>query len=108
MNRPACWVVRKGLGRPLAKAKPFYGVLATAMAVGLAIRLSSLNPIKALYWAAVINALISVPVMIAVMLAASRPQIMSDLVLPLRWKVFGWLATAAMAAATIAMFITML
>ena len=99
--------VRKGLDRPLAKAKPFYGVIAAAMAVGLAISLSSLNPIKALYWAAVINAVISVPIMIAVMLASSRAKIMSDLVLPLPWKILGWLATAAMATATIAMFITM-
>jgi len=100
--------VRKGLDRPLATAKPFYGVLAAAMAVGVAISLSGLNPIKALYWAAVINAVISVPIMVAVMLAASRPKIMGDLVLPRRWQILGWLATAAMALATIAMLVTMI
>jgi NRAMP (natural resistance-associated macrophage protein)-like metal ion transporter len=100
--------VRKGLDRPLATAKPFYGILAAAMAVGVAISLSGLNPIKALYWTAVINAVISVPIMVAVMLAASRPRIMGDLVLPWRWQTLGWLATAAMALATVAMFVTMI
>jgi NRAMP (natural resistance-associated macrophage protein)-like metal ion transporter len=100
--------VRKGLDRPLATAKPFYGVLAAAMMVGVAISLSGLNPIRALYWAAVINAVISVPIMIAVMIAATRAKIMGGLVLPSRWRVLGWIATAAMALATVAMFVTML
>lgn len=100
--------VRKGLDRPPATAKPFYGILAAAMTVGGAISVSGLNPIRALYWAAVINAVISVPIMVAVMLAATRPKIMGDLVLPNRWRVLGWLATAAMALATFAMFGAML
>ena len=99
--------VRKGLDRPLATAKPFYAILALAMALGVGISLSGLNPIRALFWAAVINAVISVPIMVAVMLAASRKKIMGDLVLPRRWKILGWLATAAMAAATAAMFVAM-
>jgi NRAMP (natural resistance-associated macrophage protein)-like metal ion transporter len=99
--------VRKGLDRPLATAKPFYGILAAAMAVGLAISLSGLDPIKALFWAAVINAVISVPIMVAVMIAATRPQIMGDLVLPRRWKILGWVATSAMGFATLAMFMAM-
>jgi Mn2+/Fe2+ NRAMP family transporter len=100
--------LRKGLDHPLSTAKPFYAILAGAMAIGLIISLSGLNPIKALYWSAVINAVISVPIMVAVMVAASRPKIMQGLVLPTRWKFLGWLATAAMAAATVAMFATMM
>jgi Mn2+/Fe2+ NRAMP family transporter len=83
------------------------GCAISPTALGVGISLSGLNPISALYWAAVINAVISVPVMVAVMLAASRKKIMGDLVLPRRWKVLGWLATAAMAAATAAMFVAM-
>jgi Mn2+/Fe2+ NRAMP family transporter len=78
------------------------------MAVGVAISLSGLNLIRALYWAAVINAVISVPIMVAVMLAASRPKIMSDLALPRRLQVLGWLAPSAMALATVAMFVAMI
>jgi len=98
--------VRKGLDRPLASAKPFYAVLAAAMAVGIGISLSGLNPIRALYWAAVINAVISVPIMAAVMLAATRPKIMGNMVLPRRWRLLGWIATAVMLLATVVMVVT--
>ncbi|VTU40200.1 Nramp family divalent metal transporter [Variovorax sp. PBL-E5] len=96
---------RKGLDLPLAKARSFYGILALAMVVGLAISVSGLNPISALYWAAVINAVISVPVMVAVMIAATSTQVMGKMVLPAKWRVAGWLATAAMAAASVSLLI---
>jgi Mn2+/Fe2+ NRAMP family transporter len=100
--------VRKGLDRPWTNAKAFYAILGAAMVIGLLISVSGLNPIKALYWSAVINAVISVPIMIAVMVAASRPKLMNDLVLPTTWKLLGWSATLSMAMATAAMFWTML
>jgi len=100
--------VRKGLDRPWANAKAFYAILGAAMVIGLLISVSGLNPIKALYWSAVINAVISVPIMSVVMVAASRPELMNDLVLPTPWKLLGWLGTLAMATATLAMFWTML
>jgi NRAMP (natural resistance-associated macrophage protein)-like metal ion transporter len=100
--------VRKGLDQSLASARPFYAILAGAMAIGAVISVSGLNPIKALYWSAVINAVISVPIMIAVMVASSRKKIMHEMTLPAGWVVLGWLATGAMAAATLAMAVTML
>jgi NRAMP (natural resistance-associated macrophage protein)-like metal ion transporter len=97
---------KKGLDRPLAAAKSFYAILAAAMAIGAAISVARVNPIAALYWSAVINAVISVPIMVAVMLAASSRRIMGRLVLPRAWKALGWLATGAMGLATLAMFAT--
>lgn len=97
--------LRKGLDLPLAKGRSFYGILAAAMAIGMAISLGGLNPISALYWAAVINAVISVPVMVAVMIAASSAKVMGKMVLPLKWKTLGWLATAAMGAASLALLV---
>lgn len=97
--------LRKGLNLPPARGLAFYGILAAAMAVGVAISLSGVNPISALYWSAVINAVISVPVMVAVMIAASSPKVMGDIVLPFKWKLLGWLATAAMAAASLALLV---
>lgn len=99
--------VRKGLDQPPAAAKSFYAILVVAMAIGVGISASGINPIKALYWSAVINAVISVPIMVAVMVAASHRKIVGDYVLPPVWRVLGWLATAAMAAATVVMFATM-
>jgi NRAMP (natural resistance-associated macrophage protein)-like metal ion transporter len=100
--------LRKGLSLPLAKGRSFYGILAAAMAVGVGISLSGVNPISALYWSAVINAVLSVPVMVAVMVAASSPKVMGQLVLPFKWKLLGWLATAAMAAASLALLVVSL
>ena len=99
--------VRKGLDQPPSGAKTFYVILAAAMILGLGISASGLNPIKALYWSAVVNAVISVPIMVAVMIAASHSKIVGDLKLPTVWRVLGWLATAAMAAATLVMFAAM-
>ena len=78
------------------------------MAVGVAISVAGVNPISALYWAAVINAVISVPIMIAVMLTATHPKIMGGIVLSMKWRVLGWAATFAMAVATAAMFLSAL
>ena len=99
--------VPKGLDRPPTSAKAFYGILAAAILLGLAVAGSGLNPIKALYGSAVINAVVSVPIMAAVMVTASHRRIVGELALPTVWKVLGWLATAAMAAATLVMFATM-
>jgi NRAMP (natural resistance-associated macrophage protein)-like metal ion transporter len=102
----ACYFhVRSGLDLSLAEGRSFYGILAAAMVIGLAIGLSGVNPISALYWSAVINAVISVPVMVAVMIAAGSRKVMGPMVLPLKWKVLGWLATAAMAAASLALLV---
>ena len=99
--------VRKGLDRPAASAPAFYGILAAAMLIGLGISLSGLNPIKALVYAAVINAVISVPIMVGVMLAASHPKVMGELVLSRKWKGVGWAATGVMAAAALAVLATL-
>jgi Mn2+/Fe2+ NRAMP family transporter len=99
--------VRKGLDQPPTAAKSFYAILAAAMLLGALISASGFKPIQALYWSAVINAVISVPIMVAVMVSASHRKIVGDMKLPLIWKLLGWLATAAMAVATLVMFATM-
>ncbi|SEB12590.1 Nramp family divalent metal transporter [Variovorax sp. YR216] len=98
--------VRRGLNLTLSQGRSFYGILAAAMGLAIAVSLSGLDPIAALVGAAVINAVISVPVMVAVMIAASSPKVMAGIVLSRKWKVLGWLATAAMAAASLALLVT--
>lgn len=99
--------VRKGLDRPAPSARAFYAILAAAMVRGIGIGIAGFKPIQALFWAAVINVVISVPIMVAVMIAASTPKLVGTMPLGLRWKVLGWGATGVMAAATNAMFGTM-
>ncbi|WP_339095259.1 divalent metal cation transporter [Variovorax paradoxus] len=94
--------VRRGLDHAPAQAPVFYGILAAAMLTGLAIGLSGINPMKALVYAAVNNALASVPIMFGAMLTALNP-----LVITRRLKIVGWAATGVMAvavAATLANF----
>ncbi|WP_431510195.1 Nramp family divalent metal transporter [Variovorax sp. DAIF25] len=100
--------VRRGLEQPVGAAPAFYGILAAAMACGIGISLCGVDPMKALVWAAVINSLMSVPIMVGVMWAAGSRRLMGELVLPLHWRVLGWAATAVMALATLAFLWTSL
>ncbi|MBC7662248.1 MAG: divalent metal cation transporter, partial [Caulobacter sp.] len=87
---------------PMA-AKRFYGIIAVATLLGVALCFTPIDPIKALYWSAVINGVISVPIMVVMMLLASRTRVMGRLTISLRLRVLGWACTAAMAAAVVAM-----
>ena len=80
-------------------------MIATAVVMGLLVDYSGLDPIKALFWSAVINGVISVPIMAAMMVVASRKAQMGIFVATPAQKIFGWLATAVMAAAVIGMFV---
>ncbi|PPK72179.1 NRAMP (natural resistance-associated macrophage protein)-like metal ion transporter [Methylobacter tundripaludum] len=85
-------------------AKSFYGIIALSTIIGVGLCFTSINPIKALYWSAVINGVISVPIMAVMMLMAVRPDVMGQFIIALRLKVLGWLCTAVMAIAVAAMF----
>ena len=71
----------------------------------MAIDFLPLDPVRGLYWSAVINGVISVPIMAAMMVVASRKAQMGIFVATPAQKIFGWLATAVMAAAVIGMFV---
>lgn len=97
---------KSGLEHKPTEAKAFYTVIAAAIVMGLLVDYSGLDPIKALFWSAVINGVISVPIMAAMMVVASRKAQMGAFVATPAQKIFGWLATAVMAAAVIGMFVT--
>ena len=95
----------QGLDRLLSEAKAFYGVIALATLGGVALNFTTLDPIKALYWSAVVNGLLAAPLMAVMMLIATNGRVMARLTLP-RWMIVGgWLATAVMALATIGFFV---
>ena len=95
-----------GLGRRLSEARGFYAILTIATALGVALNFTTIDPIKALFWSAVINGVIAVPIMSVMMLMAVRKDIMGPFVITRRLKILGWLATAAMAVAVLAMLVT--
>lgn len=98
---------RCGLEKKPWQAWGFYAVIIIAMAVGVVVDFSPLDPIKALVWSAVINGVIAVPIMAATMYVASRKDEMGVFVATLSQRIFGWVATAVMAAASIAMFVAL-
>lgn len=95
-----------GLDRKPRQARAFYGVIAGAMLLGVLLAFTPIDPMKALYWSAVLNGLLAAPLMAVMMLIASNPLVMGDLTLPPILKTIGWLATAAMAAAAIGLFLS--
>ncbi|MES2262035.1 MAG: divalent metal cation transporter [Pseudomonadota bacterium] len=88
-------------------ARKFYAIIAAATLAGIGIGFLPLDPIKALYWSAVVNGVIALPVMAVLTLLAGRRQVMGELVISTRLKVLGWLCTGVMALAVVAMFATM-
>ncbi|HZL00118.1 MAG TPA: divalent metal cation transporter [Caulobacteraceae bacterium] len=95
-----------GLARKVGRAKAFYGAIVVAMVIGGALNFTSIDPIKALFWSAVINGVVAVPVMVMMMLMASRKTVMGDFKLHVGLKTMGWIATLVMAAAAVGMFAT--
>jgi NRAMP (natural resistance-associated macrophage protein)-like metal ion transporter len=96
-----------GLSRKPKEAIAFYSVLALSGLCGIGLNFSSIDPIKALYWSAVVNGVLAAPVMVLLMVLVRRPKVMGKLVVtgPLYW--LGWAATAAMALCIVGMVTTM-
>ena len=86
-------------------AKRFYGIIVLATVVGLALGFTSIDPIKALFWSAVINGVTSVPIMVLMIKMASHADVMGKFIISGSLRVVGWLATGVMGAAVIAMFV---
>jgi NRAMP (natural resistance-associated macrophage protein)-like metal ion transporter len=95
---------RRGLDRKPREARGFYAIVALATLGGTALTFSPIDPIRALFWSAVINGVISVPVLIVMMLLAGNAKVMGKFVSSPRLKFVGWLATAVMAVSVCAMF----
>ena len=81
----------------------FYSVLALSAGIGIALNFTSINPISALFWSAVINGVLAVPVMVLLMIMSRRKDVMGQFAIggPLYW--LGWLSTAAMALSVVGM-----
>jgi NRAMP (natural resistance-associated macrophage protein)-like metal ion transporter len=92
-----------GLTRQPHRAKAFYAVIATATVIGAGLNFTAIDPIKALYWSAVLNGVVAVPVMTVMMHLSMRPAIMARYTLPPLLRIVGWVATLAMAITVFAL-----
>jgi len=96
---------RQGLNLTPLRGVRFYGVIAVATLLGVGLGFTRLDPIKALFYAAVVNGVISVPIMAVMMRMASNPDIMGKFVVKRRLRILGWAATGVMAIAVAAMLV---
>jgi Mn2+/Fe2+ NRAMP family transporter len=97
-----------GLARQPKEARAFYATLAAATAIGTILNFVPIDPIRALYWSAVINGVMAAPIIAVMMSLASSPQVMARFTLPPWLRVIGWITTAVMALCVIGMFMTLL
>jgi NRAMP (natural resistance-associated macrophage protein)-like metal ion transporter len=98
---------RASLEKKPQQASRFYAILAVATLLGTLLNLLKLDPIQALFWSAVVNGVVAVPVMVITMLLAGNPSVMGRFTIPPVLRTIGWIATAVMALAAVGMFATL-
>lgn len=86
-------------------AKRFYSIIIVSTLMGVALGFTSIDPIKALYMSAVVNGIISVPIMAVMMLIVQRKDIMGSLTVGRRLRWLGWLTVLCMSVAVVSMFV---
>jgi NRAMP (natural resistance-associated macrophage protein)-like metal ion transporter len=94
-----------GLERKATDARGFYGVIAVSVLAGLGIQYSPISPMKALFWSAVINGVVAVPLMVVIILLVSRKAVMGVFTASRPLIVLGWIATAIMGLAAVRMLV---
>jgi len=107
----AAYAIAEALGWPAglesraADARGFYGVIAVSMIAGLGLGFTSINPIKALFYSAVINGVVAVPLIALILLLAMRPSVLGAHTASRTSLVLGWITVLLMAAASVGMLI---
>jgi Mn2+/Fe2+ NRAMP family transporter len=96
---------KSGLERKATDARGFYGVIVVSVLAAMLLEYTPINPMKALFWSAVINGVVAVPLLVLIILLASRRSVMGEYAASRTLVVLGWVATAIMGAASILMLI---
>ncbi|MEX8191473.1 NRAMP family divalent metal transporter [Comamonas guangdongensis] len=98
---------KASLSHGFHEARGFYGLIIAATGLGTLLGMLEVDPIQALVWAAVVNGVISVPIMAVMLWLGQSPRIMGDLTISLRHRLLGWSATVLMALAVVVMLVTL-
>lgn len=96
---------QSGLERKATDARGFYGVIAVSVLAGLLIQYSPISPMKALFWSAVINGVVAVPLMVVIILIASRKSVMGAFTSSRHIIVLSWIGTGIMGLAAALMLV---
>ncbi len=92
-----------GLENKAKDARGFYSILAVSVLLGLVIQYTPISPMKALFWSAVINGVIAVPLMVVIILLVSKKSVMGEFTASRPIIILGWVAVAVMGVAALAM-----
>ncbi len=95
-----------GLARRPFAARAFYATIVAATLIGALLNFSPLDPVRALFWSAVLNGVVAVPVMVMMLLMAARTDVMGAFRIGPALRLLGWAATVVMALASAGMFAT--
>jgi Mn2+/Fe2+ NRAMP family transporter len=95
---------REGLDRRPGQARAFYATIAVATLIGVALNFTTIDPVRALYWSAVVNGVLAAPVMAVMIVVAKNPRIMGRFTLPRGLLIGGWIATAVMGVVALGFF----
>jgi Mn2+/Fe2+ NRAMP family transporter len=96
---------KSGLERNVADARGFYSVISVSVLAGLVIQYSPISPMKALFWSAVINGIVAVPLLVLIIVLVSKKSVMGNFTASRPAIVLGWIATAVMSVAAVCMFL---
>jgi Mn2+/Fe2+ NRAMP family transporter len=91
---------RASLEKKAAQAPKFYLVIGAATIIGVGLNFIGLNPIRALYWSAILNGIVATPLMVMLMLMSSSKAVIGNFELPTYLRIVGWAATAVMSVAS--------
>jgi Mn2+/Fe2+ NRAMP family transporter len=97
---------RAGLSNGFREARGFYLIIVAATGIGTVMGFLEVDPLKALVWSAIVNGVISVPIMAALMWIGQSRRLMGDYIISRRHRFFGWSATAVMGIAVVFMLAT--
>ena len=101
----AGWHGSLGLNLRRGEGRGFYGVIVAATVVGVVLCFTPTDPVKELFWSAVINGVVAVPIMAVLMSMATNPKVMGPHVIGRRVRWLGWAATALMGVTVLGMFL---
>ena len=101
----AGWHGSLGLNLRRGEGRGFYGVIVAATLVGVVLCFTPTDPVKELFWSAVINGVVAVPIMAVLMSMATNPKVMGPHVIGRRVRWLGWAATALMGVTVLGMFV---
>lgn len=94
-----------GLERRMSDAHGFYGVIAVSVLLGIVIQFSPISPMKALFWSAVINGVVAVPLIVVIILLVTRKSVMGQFTASWPVVLLGCIATGVMGTAALMMFL---